>query len=180
MLPDYIPATIMSPGQNGVQTMKFLNLRGLMAALALFMGFAALATPQLAAAQTTNPTTPTTSCGNTACPGTSTWTIGGQSIFGGAGASVFEGTTGSNKVTKIGSGGVDVVMKATGCATIDCTSGASSFTFNGFAREQVNVETTAGGSTSGVPVMAQNQGQAIGIVNFTMQRLQGPTPTTAP
>lgn len=160
--------------------MKFLNLRGLMAALALFMGFAALATPQLAAAQTTNPTTPTTSCGNTACPGTSTWTIGGQSIFGGAGASVFEGTTGSNKVTKIGSGGVDVVMKATGCATIDCTSGASSFTFNGFAREQVNVETTAGGSTSGVPVMAQNQGQAIGIVNFTTQRLQGPTPTTAP
>ncbi len=157
------------------------NFRGLLAisALALSAALALPAAAQTAPSPMTNPTTPTTSCG-TVCPGTSTWTIGGQSIFGGAGASVFEGTTGSNKVTKIGSGGVDVVMKATGCATIDCTSGASSFTFNGFAREQVNVETTAGGSTSGVPVMAQNQGQAIGIVNFTMQRLQGPTPTTTP
>lgn len=162
--------------------MPKFSFRGLVAALALTFGLsAALATPQLAAAQTTpstttNPTSPTPSCGTT-CPGTSSWTIGGQSIFGGAGASVFEGTTGTNKVTKIGSGAVDVVMHATGCATIDCTSGASSFTFNGFAREQVTVETTAGGSTSGVPVMAQNQGQAIGIVNFTMQRLQGPTQT---
>ena len=164
--------------------MKNLHFRGLMAALALFMGLAALATPQLAAAQTapstmTNPTTPTTSCGTT-CPGTSSWTIGGQSAFGGAGASVFQGASGSNKITKTGSGGVDVVMKATGCATIDCTSGASSFTFNGFAREQVTVETTALGNVSGTPVMAQNQGQAVGVVNFTMQRLQGPTPTTTP
>ena len=67
--------------------MKFLNLRGLMAALALFMGFAALATPQLAAAQTTNPTTSTSGC-TTGCPGTSqvgVITMGGiQGSFMGA------------------------------------------------------------------------------------------------
>ena len=144
---------------------------------------ATLGAPALAqTAQPTNTAQPTTStpCAGNVCPGTTSWTVGGQSVFGGAGGSVFEGATGSNTITKKGSGGIDIVMKATGCATIDCTNGASSFTFQGFAREHVTVDTTAAGGVSGTPVMAQNQGVAIGALNVTIQRLQGsPAPTTA-
>ena len=153
---------------------------------------AAFGTPALAQTATpsthTSSNTPTpaptptpTTCAGNICPGATSWTVGGQVIFGGAGASIFEGATGSNKITKNGSGSIDVEMNANGCATIDCANGASSFKFKGLAREMVTVETTAAGNTSGQAVMAQNQGQAIGALNFTMQRLQGaPSPTPVP
>ena len=149
------------------------------------VAFTAIGSPALAQTaqpkSSTNTTQPNTNtCAGNVCPGTTSWTVGGQSVFGGAGGSVFEGATGSNTITKKGSGGIDIAMKATGCATIDCTNGASSFTFNGFAREHVTVDTTAAGGVSGTPVMAQNQGVAIGALNVTIQRLQGsPAPTTA-
>ena len=150
------------------------------------VGFASVCTAASVSAQTAQttsvptsaPATPNTCSGNM-CP-TASWTVTGQSMFGGAGGSVFEGATGSNKINKNGSGGVDVVMKANGCASIDCTNGASSFTFNGFAREQVNVETMAQGGVSGTAVTAQNQGQAIGTVNFNMTMIGRPVVTSQP
>lgn len=162
--------------------MKTSNFRGVFAALAL--SSAALAIPQLAAAQTapsttTNPTSPTTSCG-TICPDTIRWTVIGQAAAGGYGESTFVGATGTNSVKKKGNSLVDITMNGTGCATLDCTKGASSFTAVIRASEEVHTETTAQGNTSGQAVSATNLSQAVAGGVLQMQLLRGTitAPTT--
>lgn len=129
-------------------------------ALALSIGTPAFATDPA-------PTPTPTPCGGNAC--VSQWTVGGTAIFGGAGASVFEGQEGFNKIEKTGSGGVDITVNADGgLCGVDCADGG--FTFEGFARETVKVTTGAWGETSGTAVTAQNMGQAVGAVNLSLSK----------
>jgi hypothetical protein len=154
-----------------MRNLKTLSLVASMIALSL--GAPALAQQTMTTTPTHQPTTPpptptpTPSCGGNAC--VTQWTIGGGAIFGGAGASVFEGQEGFNLIEKTGSGGVDVTMNADGgLCGVDCSDGG--FTFEGFARETVSVSTGALGETSGTAVTAQNMGQAAAVVNFSLSK----------
>jgi hypothetical protein len=159
---------------------KTSNFRGLLAISALALSVLAMpAAAQTAPSTTTDPTTPTTSCG-TICPDTTLWTVAGQAASGGIGESTFTGTTGTNKVEKRGWSLVDITMNGSGCATIDCTTGASNFSAVIKAGEEVHTETTAAGNVSGQTVSAVNGSQAVGIGQLQLQMLRGPitVPTT--
>lgn len=153
--------------------MKFKTLSLVASALALSVSapaFAGGSNQQQPTPTTTSTTTPPpaeTPCGGNAC--VTQWTVGGTALFGGAGASMFEGTEGFNLIEKTGSGGVDMTVNAGGgLCGVTCSDGE--FTFSGFAKETVAVSTGAFGDVSGSAVQAQNMGQAAGAVNFSLSK----------
>jgi hypothetical protein len=151
--------------------MKFLEFFLPVAAIALVVASVPAASQQAAM---TNPHGPTSSCG-TVCPSTTTWSIQAGGAFGGNGAGVFAGTpTGRVDITKRGGADLDLRMTGSGCADLNCANGASGFTFNGHAFEQVQVGVAANGGSTGVPVMVENMGSAVAGVQLQVQRLQVP------
>lgn len=84
--------------------------------------------------------------------------VSGASIFSGNVGSIFEGSYGSNKVTKDSDSKVDISTKLSGlCGGGDCLN--TSLSINLMAMEKGSALTTAGGKTSGAEVGVQNTGQ---------------------
>ncbi|MBP6924446.1 MAG: hypothetical protein KBB78_02670 [Candidatus Pacebacteria bacterium] len=150
-------------------------MRALKISLIASMFALSLGAPAFAEEQHNSPPPPPPSCGGNAC--VTQWTVGGTALFGGAGASMFEGAEGFNLIEKSGSGGVDITVNADGgLCGVDCSDGG--FTFEGFSRETVSVSTGAFGEVSGTSVTAQNMGQAIGAVNFSLSKnFSAPAPS---
>ena len=147
--------------------MKALKHSLIVAMSVIGLSIAGPALAQQANTTTHNPPPPPPACGGNAC--VTQWTVGGGALFGGAGASVFEGQEGFNLIEKSGSGNVEITLNADGgLCGVDCADGG--FTFRGNAQEEVMVSTGAWGDTSGTTVSAQNLGQAQAVVNFSLSR----------
>lgn len=148
--------------------MKALKHSLIVAMSVIGLSIAGPALAQQANTTTHNPPPPPPpACGGNAC--VTQWTVGGGALFGGAGASVFNGEGGFNEIEKRGSGGVEIKLNADGgLCGVDCADGG--FTFQGLAREEVMVSTGAWGETSGTMVTAENLGQAQAVVNFSLSR----------
>jgi len=176
--------------------MPKFSLRGLMAAtLALFMGLAALATPQLAAAQTVSPqtssSTPTTGC-TTGCPGTSqvgVVTMGGiqGSFMGAFGAFNHDGDpvaddtlTGEVEGYKIGEVHAmgEVTLSGPACVTCAQTGVNAKVT----AWEKAGVSVMLSGSKPGVTYGGANSATVgtVGAIGTIFQPYVAPTTTPHP
>jgi len=149
-----------------------LNLKSVAMAAVAALSIGAMAAPAYANDPAPPPAPlPTSSSG--------TWTIGGESTFGGFGGSTFTGQTGYNLIEKAGNGATNVTMNAAGnLCGLSCQNG--SFTFAGNAGETVSVKTGAFGQQSGVAVTAINQGGAAAQVVFDFSKVVPPAPANTP
>jgi hypothetical protein len=161
MVPDSYPGNNHVAGTTRRKYMTNFSLRGLMAAFVLAITLIAL--PSVASAQDVADTTCSVGCGDI---DTTVWSIQAAGAFGGIGMGVFEGTDdGQVDITKEGGADLNLIMNGEGCATIDCTEGASSFDFTGQVYERLGVIVTATGGAEGVPLTVENGGQAaVGMV----------------